>query len=137
MGIIKKDGRFYQERWIQDREYAKPRSGETPEQTFARGDPIQLAYEDWQAAPKIYKENGCLVDKTDTSTIQPGFCKKAVRSEIITLGDKTTVTAYYEGYDDYSDLQRRGRPNTSRLVSLSVAVISVMCLMAFWAAKKK
>jgi hypothetical protein len=139
MGIIKKDGRFYQERWIQDREYAKPRTdeGETPEQTFARGDPIQLAYEDWQAAPKIYKEDGCLVDKTDTSTIQPGFCKKAVRSQIITLGDKTTVTAYDEGYDDYSDLQRRGRPNTSRLVSLSVAVISVMCLMAFWAAKKK
>lgn len=139
MGIIKgRDGRFYQERWIQDREpVVGSKTGETPEQAFARGDPIQLAYEDWQAAPKKYKEDGCLVDKTDTSTIQPGFCKKAVRSQIITLGDRTTVTAYDEGYDDYTSSQRNGRPNTSRLVSLSVAVISVMCLMAFWAAKKK
>ena len=137
MGIIKKDGRFYQERWIQDREYVKPKDREPADRAFARGDPIQLAYEDWQAAPKIYKEDGCLIDKTDTSTIQPGFCKKAVRSHIITLGDRTTVTAYDEGYDDYTSSQRNGRPNTSRLVSLSVAVISVMCLMAFWAAKKK
>ena len=138
VGIIKgKDNKFYQERWIQDREYMKPKGDENPDQTFARGDPIQLAYEDWQAAPKKYKEDGCLIDKTDTSTIQPGFCKKAVRSQIITLGDRTTVTAYDEGYDDYTSSQRNGRPNTSRLVSLSVAVISVMCLMAFWAAKKK
>jgi hypothetical protein len=138
MGIIKgRDNKFYQERWIQDREPVISKTGETPEQAFARGAPIQLAYEDWQAAPKIYKEDGCLVDKTDTGTKQPGFCKKAVRSQIITLGDKTTVSAYDEGYDDYSDLQRKRRPNTSRLVSLSVAVISVMCLMAFWAAKKK
>jgi hypothetical protein len=138
MGIIKNNGRFYQERWIQDREYAKPRTdeGETPEQTFARGAPIQLAYEDWQAAPKIYKENGCLIDQTDTSIKQPGFCKPATRSETITLGDRTTVTAYIEGYDNYSDSYRK-RPNMSRLVSLSVAIISVMCLMAFWAAKKK
>jgi hypothetical protein len=139
MGIIKgRDNKFYQERWIQDREPAvgnKP--GETPEQAFARGDPIQLAYEDWQAAPKIYKEDGCLVDETDKDTKQPGFCKPATRSQVITLGNKTTVTAYDEGYDDYSGSHKKRRPNTSRLVSLSVAVISVMCLMAFWAAKKK
>lgn len=137
MGIIKgRDNKFYQERWIQDREPVIGKTGESPEQAFARGAPIQLAYEDWQAAPKIYKENGCLVDQTDTGTKQPGFCKPATRSEIITLGDRTTVTAYIEGYDNYSDSYRK-RPNTSRLVSLSVAIISVMCLMAFWAAKKK
>jgi hypothetical protein len=139
MGIIKgRDGRFYQERWIQDREPAVgSKTGETPEQAFARGDPIQLAYEDWEAAPKTYKEDGCLVDETDKDTKQPGFCKKATRSQVITLGDRTTVTAYDEGYGDYTSLQRKGRPNTSKLVSLSVAVISVMCLMAFWAAKRK
>jgi hypothetical protein len=137
MGIIKgRDNKFYQEHWIQDREYVKPREREPADRAFARGAPIQLAYEDWQAAPKIYKENGCLIDQTDTGTKQPGFCKPATRSEIITLGDRTTVTAYIEGYDNYSDSYRK-RPNMSRLVSLSVAIISVMCLMAFWAAKKK
>lgn len=138
MGIIKgRDGRFYQERWIQDREFMKQRPGESPDQAFARGEPIQLAYEDWEATPKTHKDNGCLVNAKDTGTKQPGFCKPATRAQIITLGDKTTVTAYDEGYDDYSASQKKAQPNTSRLVSLSVAVVSIMCLMAFWAAKKK
>lgn len=134
VGLIKRNGKFYQERWIQDRE-PKYKRGYNDEQAFANGDPIQLSYEDWQAAPKPYKDNGCLVDETDTTTKQPNFCKPATRSEQITLGDKTVITAY-SGFTDYTTKERLKRPDTNRLVSLSVAVISIMALMAFWAKKR-
>lgn len=114
-------GPFFQERWVQERDN--------------RGDPIQLSYEDWQAAPKPYKDNGCLVDETDTTSKQPNFCKPATRSEQITLGDKSVVTVY-SGFTDYTTNEKRKRPDTNRLVSLSVAVISIMGLMAFWAKKR-
>jgi hypothetical protein len=128
-------GPFFQERWIQDRSPVRARTGEDPDQTYARGDPIQLSYEDWQAAPKPYKDNGCLVDETDTTTVQPNFCKPATRSQQITLGDKSVVTVY-SGFTDYTTNEKRKRPDTNRLVSLSVAVISIMGLMAFWAKKR-
>jgi hypothetical protein len=134
VGLINSNGKFYQERWIQDRSAIRARPGEDPDQTYARGDPIQLSYEDWQAAPKPYKDNGCLVDSTDTTTVQPGFCKPATSSQQITLGDGTVVTAY-NGFTDYSAQQKVKRPDTNKLVSLSVAVVSIMCLMAFWSKK--
>ena len=115
------NGPFFQERWIQERD--------------SRGDPIQLAYEDWQAAPKPYKDNGCLVDETDTTMAQPNFCKPATRSQQLTLGDKSVVTVY-NGFTDYTASEKRKRPDMNRLVSLSVAVISIMGLMAFWAKKR-
>jgi hypothetical protein len=136
MGLTRRNGVFYQQRWIQDRAIPPVRRpGESDAQRFARGEPIQLSYEDWQAAPKPYKDNGCLVDETDTTTKQPNFCKPATRSEQITLGDGTVVTAY-SGFTDYNAKEKRKRPDTNRLVSLSVAVISIMALMAFWAKKR-
>ena len=132
-GLILSGGRYYQEHWVQDR----TRPGEQADEAFERGDPIQLDYAAWEGAPKIYREDGCRADPAGTEP-QPKFCG-AKGSQQIKLGDGTFVTAYSDGFDDYS--RYKGQvikiKNPNALVSLSVAVISIMCLISFWGFQSK
>jgi len=127
---------YYQEHWVQKKYKIEPRPGESQESANNRADPIQLDYEKWQSEPKIYKEDGCLVDPNGKEE-QPKFCKAKAPSEILTLKDKTTVNIYREGFMNYSPYKVYKRRNPQALVSLSVAVISIMALIAFWGLKKK
>lgn len=137
VGIMSSTGSkpYFQERWVQKKYEAQLRPGETQESADNRRDPIQLSYEDWQAEPKIYKDDGCLVDLSGTE-IQPKFCKAKEPAQVLTLGDKSTVNIYNEGFLNYSPYMLK-RKNPHALVSLSVAVISIMVLIAFWGLKKK
>lgn len=137
IGIMSSSGGppYYQERWVQAKYEAKLRPGETQESADNRREPIQLDYEKWQAEPKIYKDDGCRVDPEGTED-QPAFCKAKGPAQVLTLGDKTTVNVYNEGFINYTPyIVKRKNPNA--LVSLSVAVISIMALIAFWGLKKK
>ena len=137
VGIIKgADGKFYQERWVQDKYPAKVRPGESQATAEARADPVQLSYEDWSSAPQIYKENGCLVDDAGTEG-QPKFCSAATASQVITLGDGTTVNAYTDGFSDYMSQSDIKRKDPKALITLSVAVVSIMALISFWGLKRK
>jgi hypothetical protein len=130
--ILGGGGKYYQEHWVQDRYPTKTRPGEDADQAFERGDPIQLAYEDWLSEPKIYREDGCRVDPKG-SEVQPKFCG-AKGSQKIKLDDGTTVTAYADGFEDYSHYKRLQeiRENPNALVKLSVAALSVVALISFW-----
>jgi hypothetical protein len=138
VGIMSSSGGppYFQEHWVQKKYPVKLRPGESEDSANARADPIQLSYEDWQAEPKIYKEDGCLVDKNGTE-VQPKFCKAKAPSQVLTLGDKTTVNVYNEGFLNYSPYKPQLRKNPNAVVSLSVAVVSIICLIAFWGLKKK
>ena len=138
VGIMSSNGGppYFQERWVQAKYPAKLRPGETQESADNRRDPIQLAYEDWQAEPKIYKDDGCLIEPNGTET-QPKFCNTKVAPQVLTLGDGTTVNTYKEGFLNYSPYKPQKRRNPQALVSLSVAAVSMMCLIAFWGLKKK
>jgi len=139
VGIMSPSGGppYFQEHWVQDKYPVKLRPGESQESADSRADPVQLSYEDWNAAPKIYKENGCRVDEAGTE-VQPIFCKASAPSQVLTLGDKSTVNIYREGFLNYSPQKIKvRRKNPHALVSLSVAVISIMTLIAFWGLKKK
>ena len=136
--LLGSDGRYYQEHWIQDRSPVKKSNNEEEDDNYLRGDPIQLSYDDWSAAPKTYKESGCRVDPAG-SEVQPKYCSNKKPTKL-TLGDGTTVLTYSDSFHDYSNEMKRlafRKPNHNRIVSLSVAVISIMCLMAFWNGKKK
>lgn len=140
VGIMSANGKppYFQERWVQKKYKVQLRKGESEASANARADPVQLSYEDWQAEPKIYKENGCLVDANGTEG-QPKFCSAKAPSQILTLGDKSTVNVYREGFLNYSSYKQinQRRKNPHALVSLSVAVVSIMALIAFWNIKKK
>ena len=139
--ILGRDGKYYQEHWIQDRYPTKPRPGEDADSTFQRGDPIQLSYEDWVADPKIYREDGCRADPKGTEG-QPKFCG-AKGSQQIKMGDGTFVTAFKDGFEDYSgssssDISKRQQiKNPKALVTLSVAIISIISLISFWGLQKR
>jgi len=136
-GLILSGGRYYQEHWVQDRYPVNTRPGEKADEAFERGDPIQLDYAAWEGAPKIYREDGCRADPAGTEP-QPKFCG-AKGSKQIKLGDGTFVTAYSDGFDDYS--KYKGQvikiKNPKALVTLSVAIISIICLMSFWSFQKR
>jgi hypothetical protein len=142
VGIMSSNGSapFYQERWVQDTTNPKIRmkNGKALESAASaanRADPIQLSYESWSAEPKIYKENGCRVDPNGTEK-QPSFCNAKLKSQIVTLGDGSTVTTYIEGFTNYKPAPfKQGNPQA--LVSLSVAVISVLCLISFWGSQRR
>ena len=138
VGIMTSSGGppYFQERWVQKKYKVPLRRGESEESARARADPVQLAYEDWQAEPKIYKEDGCLVEPSSKDP-QPKFCSAAAPSQVLTLGDKSTVSIYREGFLNYSPYRAQARRNPQALVSLSVAVVSIMALIAFWGLKKK
>ena len=108
------DGPYYQERWIQDRKVkGRTRPGETEDDHFARSDPIQLDYDVWDKEPKTHKDNGCIADRKATPNLQePEFCK---------------------GQQGFQNYQREEKHPLHKMVSLSVAVISLAVLATFWA----
>lgn len=119
-GLINENGRYYQEHWIQDRNVTGPnRPGEDDDGHYARSDPIQLAYDQWDMAPKTHSENGCIKDPVKTppsaTLIQPAFCSANVKKQ------------GFQNYDSKHPLHK--------MVSLSVAAISVLALTAFWTIK--
>ena len=137
VGIIKGgDGKYYQERWVQATYPVQVRSGESQDSAKDRAEPIQLSYEDWEKEPKIYKEDGCRKDP-GVKEGQPMFCNPTSKTETITLVDGKTVIAQLEGYENYAPANARYtlQKNPNALLSLSVAVISVMCLISFWGQK--
>lgn len=117
VGLIEENGRYYQERWIQDRKVTgKPRPGENADEQYARSDPIQLAYDEWDKAPKTHKDNGCLADPKATPNLpQPKFCPSVVK----------------QGFHDYKEEKHP----IHKMVSFSVALISLLVLGTFWAVK--
>lgn len=132
-GLINEGGAYYQERWIQARQPIGARSGETPDETYARGDAIQLDYDVWDKTPKTHGENGCVKDPAKNPGLpQPAFCGKSGNQKVITLADGTTITAS-EGFQTYY----QEKHPMERIVSLSVAMISLLGLMVFWSAKIK
>lgn len=139
IGLIKRGGRYFQQKWVQDTYPTTRRPGESDASMEARMEPIQLNEADWQKAPKIYNEDGCLVDQSQAAnTAQPTFCNVGAKAQLLVLGDGTSVTTYTEGLRDYleSELRQSGKgPNSQRLLSLSVAVVSILCLVSFWGSR--
>jgi hypothetical protein len=112
------------------------RPGETQESADDRAEPIQLAYEDWEKEPKVYQENGCRKDPAGTEG-QPKFCTAGSRTETIKLFDGKTVIAQLEGYENFNPMNARFtlQKKPTALLSLSVAAISVICLISYWGHK--
>ena len=139
--LIGSDGKYYQEHWIQDRSPQATRPGESSFEAYMRGDPIQLDYDDWNSAPKIYGDGGCRLDPAGTE-VQPKFCGKLSSPQIITLGDKTQVLAYSDNFEDYKN-KVEYKPvfvinrKPTALVSASVAVISIITLLSFWGFQRR
>jgi len=115
-GLIEENGRYYQERWIQDRDVkGRPRPGEEPDEHYARSDPIQLPYDEWDKAPKTHKENGCLKDP-GAKLPQPQFCPKITK----------------QGFQNYTQ-----KSPAHKLTSLAVVSLSLLALIALWATKSR
>ena len=113
-GLIEENGRYYQERWIQDRKVrGKPRPGEEPDEHYARSDAIQLPYDEWDKAPKTHNENGCLKD-SNTKLPQPQFCSKK------------------EGFQHY-----RQKSSAHKITSLALVTVSFLALITMWATKSR
>ena len=118
------NGPYYQEHWIQDREVTgQKRPGEDDDGHFERSNPIQLSYDAWDSAPKTHSENGCLVDPA-AKLPEPSFCAAARASASASAANSK------QGFQDY-------RHPLQKMLSLSVAAISVLALIAFWAAKAR
>ena len=135
VGLIKgSGGKFYQERWIQDRDVTGPnRPGETDDEHYARSDPIQLSYDNWDKAPKLYSDNGCVKDSSSNPGLpQPKFCSTTAGTTI-RLADGSTIK-YSEGFGVY----RKEKSDIHKLISLSVSIMAVLGLMASlsWKSKK-
>jgi hypothetical protein len=137
-GIMSPNGKapFFQERWVQDMTTPVRRPNESEASAANRAEPKQLSYESWSAEPKIYKENGCRVDPNGTED-QPQFCNPKLKSQIVKLGDGSTVTTYIEGFTNYEPAAFNQQKMPHAVVSLSVAVISVLCLISFWGSQRK
>lgn len=116
-GLIQEGGRYYQEHWIQDRNVIGPnRPGESDDMHYERSDPIQLSYDAWDGAPKNYGDNGCLLDpQANAGLPQPAFCKQVVKKQ---------------GFVNY-------RTSEERMISFSVAILSLLGLVTFWAVKSR
>ena len=149
--LVDSNGRYYQEQWIQDR--AVPpvrRRGETAIEQYLRGDQIQLSYDEWSSAPKLFKENGCLdlsANAVPANTLQPFFCTaNRNASQVITLGDGTQVVAYtmksdngIEVMDSFEDYNSRSliRIKSNAMFSVSIAIVSILGLLAFLQIRKR
>ena len=128
VGLIQESDGNYQERWIQDREVTGPnRAGEDDDEHFERSDPIQLAYDAWDKAPKTHGENGCIKDVKATppsaTLVEPSFCATTRAT-----AKAAQAPVKKQGFEDY-------RNPVQKMLSLSVAAISLLALIAFWAAK--
>jgi len=123
------NGPYYQEKWIQDREVTgKPRPGENEDEQYARSDPVELSYEQWDKAPKTHSENGCLIEKEANPNLQePSFCSADRKKASANSGANSTAK---QGFQDY-------RHPMQKMLSLSVATISLIALIAFWATKSR
>lgn len=124
------NGPYFQEHWIQDRDVSAPkRPGENDDDHFARGDPIQLAYDEWDKAPKTHGENGCILDVAknppSAKLVEPSFCA-ASRSTQRVINSPVTK----QGFKDY-------RHPLQKILSLSVAAISILALITFWSVKNR
>ena len=114
------NGPYYQEHWIQDRDVVGPnRPGESDDSHFERSNPIQLPYDEWEKVQKTHSQNGCLVDPK-VKLPEPSFCSATRKS----------TGAAKQGFQDY-------RHPVQKMLSLSVAAISILALVAFWATKRK
>lgn len=118
-GLTGSEGNYYHEKWIQDRDVkGKPRRNETADLHFARSEPIQIPYDDFQKAPKTHKPNGCLVDPKKTPGLeQPEFC----RSE--------------QGFVNY-DASKEKHP-LHKMISLTVTAVSLFALITFWTVQSR
>ena len=135
VGLIQESDGNYQERWIQDREVTgNPRPGETADEHYARGDPIQLAYDEWDKAPKTHGENGCIkdikVNPPSDKLVEPSFCAKSRETKAAAAKGTAKKQGSSQGFEDY-------RHPVQKMLSLSVAAISVLALVAFWATKAR
>jgi hypothetical protein len=132
-GLIKEGNTYYQERWIQARSPIGKRPGESDEENYSRGDPIQLSYDDWNKASKTHKDNGCLKDSAKNPGLpQPSFCNaKPSRIQTITLVDGSTIQAV-EGFVNYKE-----KHPVHKMVSLTVVAISLLGLAIFWSGRSK
>jgi hypothetical protein len=135
VGLIQESDGNYQERWIQDREVTgNPRPGETADEHYARGDPIQLAYDEWDKAPKTHGENGCIkdikVNPPSAKLVEPSFCAKSRETKATAAKGTAKKQGSSQGFEDY-------RHPVQKMLSLSVAAISVLALVAFWATKAR
>jgi YD repeat-containing protein len=84
------------------------------QETDRDGWPIQLAYDEWDKTPKTHRENGCVIDsKANPGLPQPAFCSQEK-----------------QGFQNYKE-----KHPLHKMVSLSVAAISLAVLTAFWASK--
>lgn len=132
-GLINQGGAYYQERWIQARVPIGTRPGETDEENYARGEQIQLSYDDWNKVPKTHKDNGCVKDNKATPNLQqPSFCT-AKRSKLkkISLADGTTVTAV-DGFTNYKE-----KHPIHKMVSFTLVALSFLGLAVLWGGKLK
>jgi len=78
--------------------------------------PIQLAYDEWDKTPKTHKENGCIADRKATPGLpEPAFCKS-------------------QGFQNY---KREEKHPLHKMVSFSVAMISLLVLGTFWATQRR
>jgi len=111
------DGLYYQEKWIQDRAVkGKKRRNEDDDSHFARSDPIQISYDEWQKAPKTHNEEGCVIDPVKTPGLQqPSTCQG-------------------QGFVNYT---REEKHPLHKMISLTVAAVSVFALITFWAVKPR
>ena len=122
------NGPYYQEHWIQDRNVTGPnRPGESDDNHYARSDPIQLSYDQWDSTPKTHQDNGCLADpeKTPPSAelVEPSFCAAS-----------RTRVPQKQGFEDYHKIEKHP---LNKMLTLSVATVSVLALIAMWATKSR
>ena len=113
-GLVEENGRYYQEHWIQDRTVTGPnRPGEEDDEHYARSDPIQLPYDEWDKAPKTHNENGCLKEP-NSKLPQPQFCSKK------------------EGFQHYTQ-----KSSAHKITSLTLVTVSLLALITMWATKSR
>ena len=135
VGLIQESDGNYQERWIQDREVTgNPRPGETADEQYARSDPIQISYDVWDKAPKTHGENGCIkdikVNPPGANLVEPSFCSGARAKSAAAAKGSAKRQGSSQGFQDY-------RHPVQKMLSLSVAAISLLALIAFWATKAR
>jgi hypothetical protein len=129
-GLINKGSVYYQQRWIQAREPIGARPGEEPDETYARGNQIQLDYDVWEKEPKTHSDNGCVKNPAKNRGLQqPSFCSKKGSLRTITLQDGSQIQEE-EGFISY----RQEKHPVQKMVSVTVVVISLLGLLVFWRA---
>ena len=117
-GLTKgEDGLHYQEKWIQDRAVKGPKKrNEDDDAQFARSPQIQISYDEWQSTPKTHNEAGCVIDPEKTPGLeQPATCAS-------------------QGFVNYT---RQEKHPLHKMISLTVAAVSVFALITFWAVKPR